>query len=265
MNKDFDTTTDRNTTGIKNSDFPSTGNGYQSLSTPDGSCRLQEMSVFFDNRAPVYDEKHVEMLDGGLESKRFMASLLPEHTRTLLDLGIGTGLELAAIFERFPDIEVTGLDISVNMLNHLKEKYPDRKIRLHCANYLNHDLGTGQYDAALSVMSLHHYDHRTKLALYRKIHNSLRSDGLYAECDYMLSEHTYENPEETEQAFRAELARLKSEQNISDEQEYHYDTPCSVANQKRLLLEAGFSCVREVWRQGNTVILVAETGQARNP
>jgi len=38
---------------------------------------------------------------------------------------------------------------------------------------------------------------------------------------------------------------------------YHYDTPCTVENQIKMLLTAGFSKVNKVWQKGNTVILVA--------
>ena len=33
--------------------------------------------------------------------------------------------------------------------------------------------------------------------------------------------------------------------------------PCTVPNQRQMLLEAGFSNVKEVWRQKTVVILIA--------
>ena len=107
-------------------------------------------------------------------------------------------------------------------------------------------------------MSLHHYDHKTKTDLYRKIHNSLNHNGVYLECDYMLSEHEYENPQEKEDFCFSEFERLKKEQCLTNNREYHYDTPCTVSNQKKMLLEVGFTNVREVWHKNNTVILVAD-------
>ncbi|MCL2159770.1 MAG: methyltransferase domain-containing protein, partial [Oscillospiraceae bacterium] len=117
---------------------------------------LEEMSAFFNSRAGIYNVKHIEGIGGGMESKHIIASFLPEHAKTLIDLGIGTGLELEAIFGRFPDIEVTGLDIAENMLKLLGESYPGKNIRLYCASYLEYDFGKGNYDVALSVMTLHH-------------------------------------------------------------------------------------------------------------
>jgi tRNA (cmo5U34)-methyltransferase len=74
----------------------------------------------------------------------------------------------------------------------------------------------------------------------------------------MLSEREYENPQETENFHFSEFERLKKEQGITDNREYHFDTPCTVSNQKKMLLEAGFSNVREVWQKKKTVILVAD-------
>ena len=150
---------------------------------------LEEMSVFFNNRAQIYDEKHIEHIGGGKESKQILASFFPSHAKTMIDFGIGTGLELDTIFQRFPEIKVIGLDIAESMLKLLVEKYPDRKIRLHCESYLVYDFGNCLYDVALSVMTLHHYNHQIKTDLYRKIHNSLKYNGVYIECDYMLSEN----------------------------------------------------------------------------
>jgi tRNA (cmo5U34)-methyltransferase len=74
----------------------------------------------------------------------------------------------------------------------------------------------------------------------------------------MLSEHEYENPQGMEDFYFSEFERLKKEQGITDNREYSFDTPCTVANQKKMLLEAGFSTVKEVWHKKNIVILVAD-------
>ena len=123
---------------------------------------LEEMGAFFDNRAEIYNEVHLENISGGIESKQVIASFLSSNTKTIIDLGIGTGLELEEIFRLFPDAEVTGFDISENMLKQLKDRYPNENIQLHCASYLDADFVEDYYDAALSVMTLHHYNHKTE-------------------------------------------------------------------------------------------------------
>jgi len=213
---------------------------------------LEEMSAFFNSRAERYNVVHVEHIDGGMESKNIIASFLPDHTQTIIDFGIGTGLELAEIYNRFPDVEITGLDIAENMLNLLRETYPDKNIRLHCESYLNFDFGNCRYDIAMSVMTLHHYNHKTKTDLYRKIYDCIKPNGIYIECDYIIPD------QELEDFYFAEYERLKDEQGINDDREYHYDTPCTAVNQLKMLSDAGLKNVREVWQNNNTVIIIAE-------
>ena len=119
---------------------------------------------------------------------------------------------------------------------------------------------SGNNETDLSVMTLHHYDYKTKVNLYRRIRDCLKDNGIYIESDYMLSEHEYENAQEMETLYFSEYARKKAEQGITDNREYHYDTPCTVANQIKMLYEAGFTNVKEVWRRrgGNSVMLMAE-------
>jgi tRNA (cmo5U34)-methyltransferase len=215
------------------------------------------MSVFFNNRAQVYDVRHIEAIDGGIESKQIIASFLPNHTKMIIDFGIGTGLELEEIFKRFPNVEITGIDIAENMLQLLKKRYSNKSINLYCGNYLEYNFGNNSYDVALSVMTFHHYKHEEKIKLYKKIYDYIKHNGIYIECDYMLSEHEFDNAQEMEDFYFSEYERLKKEQGIIDNREYHYDIPCTVSNQMKLLHKAGFTNVQEIWRRKNTVILIA--------
>ena len=215
------------------------------------------MGAFFDARSETYDEVHLGHI-GGIESKRVPAGYLPEDCRTLLDLGIGTGLELESIYERFPEVAVTGVDLSGEMLRLLREKYPGKNLDLHQMSYFDYDMGDSRFDAALTVMTLHHYTFEVKTELYRRILRALKPGGVYIESDYMIPEGTTEDPQATEDFFFAEYERLKQEQGLDREKEYHYDTPCTVENQKKMLVSAGFSQVREVWQEGTTVVLTAK-------
>ena len=56
---------------------------------------------------------------------------------------------------------------------------------------------------------------------------------------------------------RAELIRLKKEQNIADETFYHYDTPLTVEHEKEALLKAGFSSIEVLNNWGATYSIKA--------
>ena len=223
-----------------------------------GETKLEKIEDFFDSRSEIYEEKHLASLDGGLESKRSIAEALPDNTKTLLDLGVGTGLELEAIYERFPRIRITGIDISENLLSQLREKYKDADINVIQENYLSYDFGTAEYDAVISSMTMHHYDYHTKSGLYRKIKKALKSGGGYIENDYILSEKEMPDADAAEKRNFDEYELLRKEQNLSPGDYYHFDTPLTLNHQIEVLHESGFEDVHVAWANKHNITLTAK-------
>ena len=71
----------------------------------------EEMSEFFGSRLEEYDTHMLEEVEGCREGYLRMAEALPDSMRYLLDLGAGTGLQLVPIFERFPHLCVSDIDL----------------------------------------------------------------------------------------------------------------------------------------------------------
>lgn len=213
--------------------------------------RLEPMSDFFTARLDGYDEHMLNDVEGCKEGYIKMAALVPMNTKCLLDLGCGTGLELDEIFKLLPDIEVTGIDLTRAMLERLREKHPDKKLDLICGDYFSVDFGENRFDCVVSFQTMHHFAHEKKTELYGKIRKALKNNGAYIECDYMV-----ETQEEEDRWF-AENERIRKEQNIPPDEFFHYDTPCTIENQKAMLKKAGFVRVDMVFRAENTTMLVA--------
>lgn len=214
--------------------------------------QLEEMSSFFDQRVETYEEHMYSEVIGAKEAYAEIANYLPVKEKLrLVDLGCGTGLELREIYRRNPSVRVTGVDLSGEMLHKLRENYPDKHIEVHQMSYLDFDFGNGQYDAAVSCETLHHFSHEEKLKLYTKLCNGLVPGGRYVECDYMVQDQGEED------YYYAENERIRKELGIR-EGIYHYDTPCTIENQIRLLRTAGFTAVEKKLQVGNTVMLVCD-------
>ena len=218
---------------------------------------MERMEDFFTARVETYDEHMLTNIHGIEEAYERMAALLPENAAFLLDLGCGTGLELAPIFARFPNLQVTGVDLTQAMLDKLTQKYPSRHIELICGGYFAVDFGMHRFDAAVSFQTLHHFTHDEKRILYRKIRRALRPGGVYVEVDYIVGTQT---EEDAGFAARDQFMRdhFGNEHSV-DPRAYHIDVPCTVNNLERLLAEASFESVRrdKVWE--NMAILVART------
>jgi SAM-dependent methyltransferase len=212
---------------------------------------LEDMSGFFTKRVDGYDEHMIANVEGCKEGYPLMASLIPAGTKSLLDLGCGTGLELDEIFKLHPDVSVTAVDLCRAMLDKITEKHPNKAVNLICDDYFTADFGSG-YDCAVSFETMHHFTPAKKAGLYRKLCGALADHGCYIECDYMVDTQ----PEEDH--WFAENLRIRAAQNIPADAFFHYDTPCTIENQKQMLLDAGFASVELVFRKGGTAMLVAK-------
>lgn len=214
--------------------------------------KLEKMDEFFTARVNGYDEHMQKEVGGCAEGYEQLARLLPDDIKTLLDLGCGTGLELEPIYKRFPRLAVTGVDMTRAMLDALREKFAAHNPRLLCESYFDYEYPERAFDAVVSFQTMHHFKRDVKLALYKKLHRTLKSGGVYIEGDYMAPDDV------TEAALFAENDRLRAEQGIPDGQFYHFDTPCTPAHQIETLENAGFTQVKAVWRFENTTIITAK-------
>lgn len=215
--------------------------------------KLEKMDDFFNARVDIYDEHMLTEVDGAQEYYAETAKLLGgAKIKTLLDLGCGTGLELEAIFQVHPSVEVTGIDLSADMLARLREKFAGKLQQIHLiqGDYFSCEYTGAPFDAALSVQTMHHFSHEAKIKLYHKIYESLKPGGFYIETDYTAPTKEYE------EFYFAENERLRAENGIT-EGYYHYDTPCTAQTLIGLLQKAGFQSVERLWRTGNTEILKA--------
>ena len=120
---------------------------------------VEEMSSFFAHRLDQYEGVHLAHWAAEYEA---LADYLPDGLSTLLDIGCGTGLELASLLRRFPDLRVTGIDLSAPMLEKLRQNYPSSQVEIICADYFSYPFEGRQYDAALSFETLHHFPYQKR-------------------------------------------------------------------------------------------------------
>ena len=213
---------------------------------------LEKMADFFENRLDGYDEHMMSNIESADEFYPFTAKQLPTTENChILDLGCGTGLELEEYYPLNPSAKITGVDLSQGMLSALKKKFADKDITLICGSYFDVHFGMSLFDSAVSVESLHHFTKAEKVPLYAKLHRALKDGGYFVLTDY------FSLTDEEEQMHRQNLSELKTEQGISDDAFYHYDTPLTVKHETEALLEAGFSSVEVLKNWGATYTIKA--------
>ena len=213
---------------------------------------LEKMSDFFEARLDGYDEHMMTAIESADEFYPFTAKQLPADANCLvLDLGCGTGLELAEHYKLCSSAKVTGIDLSQGMLTELKRKFADKDITLICGSYFDVPLDENAFDAAVSVESLHHFTKAEKLPLYAKLRTALKQNGYFILTDYFALS------DDEERMHRQALNDMKAEQGIADNEFYHYDTPLTVQHETEALIEAGFSSVEVLNNWGATCTIKA--------
>lgn len=189
--------------------------------------RNDSMKEFFNEKIDGYDELHLQMM----ENKTAITNLLNDNNiERILDLGAGTGLELIPLFEKFPSIKVTVIDISDNMLNELKKRDFTSKVEFVCGDFFTVDFGN-DYDAIISSAALHHFNEQDKKILYTKIYESLRDGGQFINSDRFV------NSQEEQDTLMREF-----EENPNHWP--HMDTPLTIENETRILQEIGFEDIK---------------------
>lgn len=191
---------------------------------------LENMDTFFDKRIETYEE-HMEKWK---DYYSWMASLIPEETKFLLDIGCGTGLELDGIFKRFPLLSVTGIDLSKEMLSKLKKKHGDKNLHLINEDYFTHDFGSNCFDVVISFETLHHFTQSKKEDLFFKIHKCLKPGGVYLECDYIAK------TQKIEDLVFSESQRRRARDNIKQDIFVHFDTPLTLDHELEAIKNGGF-------------------------
>jgi tRNA (cmo5U34)-methyltransferase len=216
---------------------------------------IERMGEFFNKRADIYEEHMKDTVECFEKYYKAISDPIEETEKNIkiLDLGCGTGLELEGIFLKAPNAQITGIDMSEEMLKKLKKKYENKldNIRIIRDSYLTVPFENKNYDYAISCMTMHHFTKEVKTPLYRKIRESLKEGGKYVEGDYMVSKEN--EIEYLDRYYNLINALTKEEKGL-----YHIDIPFAIETQKEILLEAGFKNIDIIWQVENKIIMVAE-------
>lgn len=213
--------------------------------------KIEEMSSFFNKRAEGYDKHMEDTVVSFQEYYKLVAATMEctDKPIEILDLGCGTGLEIEEILKKAPNARITCIDLSVEMLRLLKEKYKDKmnQINILVDSYVDCDFENNKYDYVFSVMTMHHFLYEEKLQLYKKINRALKEAGSYVEGDYVVTKYF-------EKKWLNQREALLKEYKDENIKLYHIDIPFALTTQKKLLKEAGFKEFKIIFEEGEHLI-----------
>lgn len=210
---------------------------------------VEQMSDFFSKRIDIYDDVHLEHWQ---EEYQHISDFFKDGLKTLLDIGCGTGLEFESIYKRFPDVKITGIDLSQSMLEKLYTKYRDKDIELICADYFQYPFKKNNYDAAISFETLHHFKIEKKQNIYNRLYESIKKEGYYIECDYIAC------CEEEELLCLEAYEYRRKQNNVPENVFVHIDIPLTLEHQIKIIKNAGFKSVDVLYQNCGTAIIKAD-------
>jgi tRNA (cmo5U34)-methyltransferase len=186
----------------------------------DLNTRNNEMRDFFNRKIDEYDTVHSTFMN----TKNVIADNLDTNTNIILDLGVGTGLELFKIIEKYPDIKITAIDISEEMLDRLSKRDFKNNINIICGDFFKVEFDS-EYDAVISTSALHHFLYKDKLILYKKIYDSLKNNGLFINVDKIVNTIEEES---------------KCLEDYNNKLQLHVDTPLTIQHEVEVMEQVGF-------------------------
>jgi 2-polyprenyl-3-methyl-5-hydroxy-6-metoxy-1,4-benzoquinol methylase len=101
----------------------------------------------------------------------------------ILDAGAGTGATLKFLAARYPNAELTGLDLSPTMLEHAAHSVPQAHLKLCDLAY--EELPPEHYDIVVSMRVLHELN--DPMAHIFKLVNATKSGGTIILCDIAVA------------------------------------------------------------------------------
>ena len=150
--------------------------------SPRSLARSSTSEIIYDELATQYEnrwESYIRVtVDACMERCRPLEAL--GCPAKVLDVGTGTGALVKAMRARFPRFDVSGVDISENMLDVARTACPGCTFVLGAAEAL--PFADSSFDAVVSLSSLHFW--RDRAAGLREIERVLRPSGVLILTDW---------------------------------------------------------------------------------
>jgi tRNA (cmo5U34)-methyltransferase len=199
----------------------------------------------YDKRIRTFIPRYEEMLDEA-------AGALDPRTRTIVDLGIGTGALSARCLRRATRARVIGIDADPDILALAGQRL-GRKATLVHGSFVRTPLPRA--DAIVASIALHHVRTRSaKLRVYERIRKALRSGGVFVGADCYPSRNRW--PQQLDvwmQHLRRTYPPREAEQLLDAWS--HEDVYVPLEAELALLERAGFRKIDVIWRRGAFAVI----------
>ena len=199
----------------------------------------------YDARIRSFIPHYEEMLD--------VAAAIDPKSRTIVDLGVGTGALAARCLQFAPQAKIVGIDADAEVLKAAARRLP-HTATLVCCTFQRTDIP--RCDALVASFALHHVRTRAaKAKLYARLSGALRNRGQVVTVDCHPSRDGALARQQRE-AWRAHLMRsYTTTESESYLQAWAKDDVYVPLNEEAELMERAGLATEVLWRKGGFAVL----------
>lgn len=224
--------------------------------------RMKKVLHHFEKEAAEFDQTIVKLIPNYHEMCEVLLDFIPYNqfdSFSVIDLGCGTGTLSKLVIDRYPNAQITCVDISQNMLELVKYKIKKPVTLIRNDFYaLEFDQ---TYDVVISSLALHHLETKEdKLIFYKKIYRALSQKGIFLNADIMLGCDTFVQKKFFNH-WRLFMLESYSEEEVENKwlpAYYSEDRPVSLATHFELLKMCGFPSIDCAYKKYNYGVYIAQ-------
>ena len=220
---------------------------------------MPDLKKHFNKEADAFDEQVQKNIPCYNEMLTALINAIPDNNKNpkILDLGCGTGNITQKALTRFPDAEVTCLDLSENMIEIAKDKLTKKKkIEYIVGDFTQMQIET-KYDVILSSLALHHIPNdEEKEAMYKDIYEALEKDGVFYNADVIKANSNYNEELNNKIAIREMKGNGVTDEEITEHKGKRdaNDIPTTLINHIKMLENVGFVEIDVIWKHYSNAV-----------
>lgn len=217
-----------------------------------------DVRIKFDAVAHEYDQQRRKLIPCFDDFYGVSASIADVHTNTprILDLGAGTGLFSSLLLQKYPEAEITLIDLSEKMLEIAKTRLNGYQNANYIVDDYTYFIANEKFDIIISALSIHHLSDSNKRELYKNSYLNLKENGVFINADQVLGHTSFiESLYKNDWKKKVEASDLSREEIESAHERMKLDKMSTLQTQINWLHEIGFTDVDCVYKYFNFVVL----------
>ncbi|MDQ2087998.1 class I SAM-dependent methyltransferase [Herbivorax sp. ANBcel31] len=222
--------------------------------------KISRIKDHFEDEAKEFDEIILKLIPYYAQMIEALVLSIPfgeKEKFRVIDLGCGTGTISCSIKKKYPNAEITCLDIAENMISISQAKLKEfENINYIINDFYNFNFDK-HYDIVISSLALHHLmSDEDKKLFYKKIYNSLTDRGVFYNADVVLASSEYIQKIYMNKWKEYMLKNVSNEEveNKWLPRYYEEDTPTKLINHIKWMEEIGYKNIDVIWKYYNFTV-----------